>query len=207
MVNTYLIIGAGGIIAGLLTILGAYGYVQRDRPSLEEEVEALTEQAGDEIALKPPDIGRSILGALALWRHKSKEQKLARKGYVKWYRLGAGLSRPKWVKPSQESAGLPEITSGGEKYYFPTDALVVDSTSGAYVAIHEEGSAMPLNLADPPLPPVPVELLQRVIDLEAESEAPGWLSGLSITPKKLLWGFIGFILVFSLVMQVFGGGL
>lgn len=206
MVDTTLIIGISGIAAGLIIAVGGVLYARQDQPGTEEQLNELVAREGDDLKFKPPEIGSSILGLLALWQHKGKEKRMARKGYVKWRLLGSTMSRPRWVKPSEEGSGVPEYKHKGDKYYFPKDAMVIDETSGAYVAIHEKGSSMPLNLQDPPLPPVPVDLLQRVIDLEAESEAPGWLSGLSITPKKLLWGFIGFILIFSLVMQVMGGG-
>lgn len=194
-----------GVVVAATTVVGLAFVARQMVGPVEEIVDEQIEREGDEVSMRPPDTKDSMFGFLLWYRHHKKQRRLAKKGYVKWKILGSNLSRPRWVKPSQDGSGTPRYFWKGDPYYFPKDALVLDETSGAYVAIHEKGNAMPLNLQDPPLPPMPVDYVQKLMDLEAESEKPGLFSRLDITPQKIMYFFIGFVLIFGFVMQVMGG--
>ena len=190
---------AGGGVAVVALGIGAAAYWQhqRDPPTVDD----IVEQSGDMVSFRRPDVSGGLFDLVRVWRHRSRAQKLAKKGYVKWYKIGSNVSRPQWVNPSQEGSGVPRYRDGGEPYYFPREAMVTDSETGAYVAMHYEGDADPINLRDSDLPALSTDKVERVINMEAESSAPGFLAGLNITPSKIMAALIGIIVVYALLME------
>jgi len=151
------------------------------------------------VAFEPPEISLSPLDWVRAGRHLQKQRKAAKRGWIKWYRVGANFSRPQWVKPVQDGAGTPKVTDGGQPYYFDRDAMVVDERTGAWVAVHPEGEADPINLADRAYPGIETDLVERIINLEAENEPSTSLLGLGgMSSQQLMWLGIGALfLVFA----------
>lgn len=194
------------IVAGLLSLLVLVYWTHR-RPSIDEQVEHLVEQADDEpLTFAPPDVSPSPWGALKTWYHLSRANRLAKKGYVKWYRLGSTMSRPKWVKPTAEGAGTPKVTVSGQPHYFPKEAMVADARTGAWVAVHREGEADPLNLRDPAYPGIETDAMERIINLEAEDKPPGFLDNLDISPQMMMYLVIGLLFLLYAVYRYTNGG-
>jgi hypothetical protein len=131
-------------------------------------------------------------------RHYQRARKLSKKGYVKWYRVGSTMSRPTWVKPEMEGQGLPKYDAGNGPYYFPKESMVSDELTGAWVAMHREGEADPINLREPAYPGIETDLVERTINLEAEDKPPGLLDKLSMggmSTQAMLYG--GMALLFG----------
>lgn len=192
---------------GLAALLVAGGVVTyfwtRERRKLEEAVNELDDES-DDAALRAPEMSSSGMGLIGTWRHHAKAKRLARKGYVRWYKIGASMATPKWVKPESDGAGVLEYYDSGDDvtYLFPNDAMVNDAGTGAYVAIHREGEAEPINLRDPAMPPIPADRLEEIINLEAESDAPGFFDRLDIDPQMIMWLGIGAMLLVAAAQQL-----
>jgi len=173
------------------------------RPSVEDELdEELPDEQPDDPAdvepvdFDPPEISISPLDWIRSGRHLQKQRKAAKRGWVKWYRVGANFSAPQWVKPVHDGAGTPKVTDDGQPYYFEKDAMVVDEQTGAYVAVHPEGEADPINLSDRAYPGIETDLVERIINLEAENEPSTSLLGLGgLSTQQLMWLGIGALFI------------
>lgn len=202
------------ILLGLVLLVGVGGLaylILREQRRLEQDVERAELVANeivdhDDNAVEPPDIGGSLKGLLTTWRHQSKAKRMARKGYIRWYKLGATLSKPKWIKPKTRGAGVPEYqdSDDGVTYLFPEDELVQDQATGAYTCIHKHNEPEPVPIKDPALPRIDGDRLEEIINLEAESDAPGFFDGLNIDPKTAMWAMIVLVLLFAGAQQVMG---
>lgn len=189
-----LLIGLGVVAVVAIAALGAAGYLyQRYRSAVEEDWEARLENGEGVQTFEPPDISLSVLDYFRAMRHLQKQRKAAKKGWVKWYRIGSNWQRPRWVKPSADGAGTPKVTADGIPYYFPRDAMTVDAQSGAWVAMHHEGESDPVNVSDTAYPGIPGDKMQRMINLEAESKPPGFLDSLfgGTDQQTLMYAGIG----------------
>lgn len=188
----------------------AYMYYRQYREGIEERVDQIIDNADNEIEFEPPDISRSPMDYFRVMRHYQRQSKLAKKGYVKWYRLGSTLSRPTWVKPELEGAGKPKITIDDQPYYFPKEAMVSDTLTGAWVALHRKGEADPLNLRDPAYPGIETDLLERTINMEAENKPPGLLDKLSlgsVSTQVMIWGGVGLLFLGYAGYMVYTGAI
>lgn len=208
-----LLLGGGGLAAGLFyrgEVRGIEAEVDRlthgpvpadDSGDTDAAAVADGEGAGHGVELSPPDVRKGILGLLSQWRHRAKAVKMAEKGYVEWYKLGATVSQPKWVKPDFRGRGEGEYYDSDDDitYLFPKDAMLPDSTTGAWVAMHRENEADPLNLRDPVMTAVPADRLQEIIDLFAEAEKPGFFDRLDIS------GAQAFIVITVVLFLVYAG--
>lgn len=205
-------------VAVLATIIGGGTvamYYRRVALRVAEDVAELEEQAqenldeeatGYGVNLDPPDVGRSILDVFKVWRHLSVQAKLAKRGYLKWYRVGARFHRPRWIKPEHKDSGQREYYSrkDGTTYIFPEEALVTDGRTSAYVAIHKVGEAEPIDLRDPGWPTLNGSALQRLAEMTIARDPPGrfGLGGLLSDPRMRyvglavvalgIWGFMQF---------------
>lgn len=207
MIHTSQFVLYGAAIAGVLVvILGAAAWYawRQYTAGIEQRVDELVENEDGPIQFKPPEVRRSVFDVLRVTRHYQRGQRLAKKGYVKWYKLGSTISRPKWVKPRQQGAGTPKVTEDGQPYYFPKEAMVADELTGAYVAVHREGEADPINLRDPAYPGIEADLMERIINLEAEDKPPGWLDNLAFDEQTLLYGGIAVLFVIYAAYQYMG---
>lgn len=167
------------------------------RPDTPSDVEPVT--------FDPPEISLSPLDWIRAGRHLQKQRKAAKRGWIKWYRVGANFSRPQWAKPVQDGAGTPKVTDGGQPYYFDKDAMVVDERTGAWVAVHPEGEADPINLADRAYPGIETDLVERIINLEAENEPSTSLLGLGgMSQQQLMWLGIGVLFVLFAAYRYMG---
>jgi len=191
-----------GVVSGGYVGYWFRGY--RDEPNEFEEALEHSEGLGDDIVLPAPETSNSILGLLKANRHRKKAKRLAKKGYVKWYKFDGMLERPKWVKPERGGSGVPKYYDRDDDchYLFPKEALVTDSRTGAPVAIHHSGQVEPVNLADPGVPPIDADRLEEIINLEIESDPPGWLSKFDLNAQTMMWVAIAIVLAFAGLQQL-----
>jgi len=200
------IVGGAGVVVG--GGLGGYlGYWYRGHRDKPEEFGARLNNmvgSGSEVVLPAPDVSSSLWGVFKQLRHKSKRKKLAKKGYVKWFKIDGMLNAPTWVKPERSGSGVPKFYDSDDDvhYLFPSDALVTDSTTGAPVAVHKSGEAEPVNLEDPEYPPIDADRLEELINLEIESEPPSWLSKFDLNAQTLMWAMIFIVLIFAGAQQL-----
>jgi hypothetical protein len=184
---------AGGTLLGVGGTVGVL-YHRRQQQALEADVEEKTqdtwlddaddvEEPGHSVELEPPEVRKGLGGLISQWRHRAKAVKMAEKGYVRWYKLGSTLGQPEWIKPDYRGTGVGEYYDRDDDitYLFPKDAMLPESRTGAWVAMHRTNDADPLNLRDPVMTPVPADRLQEIIDLQAEAEKPGLLEDLDIS--------------------------
>jgi len=192
------------VASGLLAATGYALYRWMDaRRRLQAELNA-AERLGEDSDLKPPAVDSGLWGVVKQWWHNKRGAKLAKKGYVRWYKVGANWSRPRWVKPEKSGQGEYRLREGDEIYYFPTDAMLTDQRTGAWVAVHREGEATPVNLRDPGMPAMDADRAEELLQLSAESDAPGLLSDLDTT--TIMWVGIGGILILAVGAQMTGFG-
>jgi hypothetical protein len=200
----YLAGGVGLLGLGLGTLVGYYGRGYVDEP---EEFDAALEgmdEEGHAVVLPAPETSGSLLSIFRSNQHRKKAKKLAGKGYVRWFKFDGMLERPRWVKPERSGSGVPKYFDKDDDchYLFPEDALVTDSRTGAPVAVHHSGQAEPVNLADPEYPPIDSDRLEEIINLEIESEPPGWLSKFDLDSTTIMFVMIALILLFAGAQQV-----
>lgn len=199
---------AAVLVAALAGLGGAtYIFYRRYEDERERTLDSIIDDDGA-IEFESPDVKRSPLDYLRVMRHYQKAQKLANKGYVKWYRLGSRIDRPLWVKPKQDGTGVPKIEKDGKPYYFPKSSMVSDAMTGAYVAMHRTGEANPINLRDPAYPGIPTDLIERVINLETENTPSGGLLGdMDLDTTTLMWlGMAVLFVVYAIYYYVQNGG-
>lgn len=198
MVSTTLLVVAVGCILGTL-VVAATAYYYRGQSMLENQLDSALRATSDDarhVEFEPPEISGSWLDYFRVMRHLQRGNKLAKKGYVKWYQLDSTLNRPQWVKPERNGTGTPKHTVDDQPYYFPKDSMVTDARTGAWVAVHRDGEADPVNLRDPAYPGIETDLVERIINLEAENEPPGFFDQFGgLSQQALLWGGMAVLFV------------
>lgn len=205
--SPYLLWVAGIAVLLVLALSVALWYLwRRYNSDLDEAVDELLENTDDPVKFKPPDVRTSPVDLFRIMRHYQRAQRLAKKGYVKSIRLGSTYSRPTWVKPEPDGTGVPEADIDGETYYFPKESMVPDQMTGAWVAVHREGEGDPLDLRDPAYPGIPVDLVERIVNLKAEDKPPGFLDDLlgGWDQQALMWGGIALLFVIYAAYQYMG---
>lgn len=186
------LLGAVGVIL-LLALAGVgWKWTQERRKLAESQVEIQEEDIG---AHEGIDVRTSWLGLITAWRRQAKAKRLAKKGYVKWYLLGSGIEGPKWIKPERDGTGVAKYRHDDEPYLFPADELVIDKSTGAWVAMHHEGEAYPVPIKEPEIPQMDADRLREVTDLTAESEPPSWLSNLDLSTGQMVMGGIALLFI------------
>jgi len=206
------VVGIGAVFGAIGAVAGWwYRKYRTEAEEWERELEdALelenVEDDGHSVTLPAPDMKSSLWDLLKLSRHQAKEQKLAKRGYVKWMKFDGMLRRPEWVKPERSGSGVPKYhdSENDVHYLFPEDALVTDARTGAPVAVHHAGEAEPINLKDPEYPPIDADRLEEIINLEIESEPPSWLSKFDLDATTIMWVMIIALLAFAGAQQVMG---
>lgn len=202
---TTLIIGFVGMLAGAAVTGAAWYY--RNTDELDDRLDDLLRDVSDDarrVTFEPPEISGSVLDYFRVMRHLQRGNRLAKKGYVRWHRLDSTLGAPEWVKPEQDGTGTPKYTIGGQPYYFPKDAMVTDQRTGAWVAVHREGEADPINLRDPAYPGIETDLIERIINLEAENKPPGFLDQFDMSQQAMLYGGMGVLFVIYAAYRYMG---
>jgi hypothetical protein len=194
----------GTIIGLLIGSLAVWYY--REREGIDEQVAAmLSDTDRGPVEFEAPNLSLTPMDWIRAGRHLQKQRKAAKRGWVKWYRIGSNMSSPKWVAPDRDGSGLPKTTVDGEPYYFNPEAMVIDERTGAYVAVHRDGESDPINLQDPAYPGIETDLMERTINMEAESDPPGFLDGLGgMSMQTLLWIAIGVSFVIYAGMRYLG---
>lgn len=116
-----------------------------------DETDALGELP-DEVELRPPTLRGSSFGFFGeLWKTRQylkKSERLAGKGYVKWFCVDDTFPEPKFIKPADEGTGKLEYEYDGGIYLFPRDAAKPSATSGMWTYVHQKGDPEPLNVHD-----------------------------------------------------------
>jgi hypothetical protein len=183
----FAMLAVGGVVGGF----GGLLYKRhKDAPAeFEAELDKNIAGEGHTVTLPSPETSGSLMSLLSISRHKSKEKKLASRGYVKWYKLDGMLSPPKWVKPERSGSGEPKYYDSDDDvhYLFPQEPLVTDAQTGAPVAVHHSGEVEPVNIANPAYPPIDADRLEEVINLEIDSEPPSWFSKFDIDATTMMW--------------------
>ena len=179
-----------------------------DQSGIEDE---LGDEYEDVVDMAPPDIKGGRFGFLGdVWRirrYRKKKRKLLSKGYVQWYLVDDGFPEPKWVKPKFEGGGVREYKYKGERYLFPSDAMVPDKKGGVWTVVHKRGDALPINLRDPSKHSIPTDELQEYTTLRATSSPPSFLGQFDLEADDLLkYGIIA-IIGFAVLQGFLGGGL
>jgi len=195
--------GAVGLLVGMATAGVAmwYRHQSRKREYFNQLLEDISND-GESVSLSAPEVGSGFFDVFKYIRHRQKAKRLAKRGYVKWFKYDGGmLQQPQWVKPKRRGAGVAEYNDGDSTYLFPEDALVTDAETGAQVAVHHTGQAEPVNISSPEVPPIDADRLDKVINLEIESDPPGLLSRLDFGPQMILYGGIALMLLLGGVQQ------
>lgn len=201
MVSTTVLAAAGVSVAlTLLASLFLLWKYQQERREFAEWEAKLDGLDGD--FLEGVDVRSSTWGLIKTWRRRKKAKKMAKKGYVKWFLLGSGLEGPHWVKPERDGTGVAKHRRDGEPYLFPEDDMVIDKSTGAYVALHHKGEATPVPIKHPELPQMDADRLREVTDLTAESDPPGWLSTLDMDTGTLMMIGIGALFIVFAAMRM-----
>jgi len=189
---------AGGALAilGSGALAGGWYLNQKATERAEARVEATLEDADGPIALPAPEVSLSPMDYFRAMRHLQTQQTAAKKGYIKWFRLGSNMKRPQWVKPKPSGSGPPKKSVDGQPYYFDKAAMTIDERTGAYVAVHRVGESDPINLNDPAYPGIEADRMERIINLEAEDKPPGLFDGLAdMDMQTLVWLSIGVLFI------------
>lgn len=160
----------------------------------------------DSVRLTPSMPTDSSMSLIGTWRHRAKAKKLARKGYVKWYKVGPNMTQPQWIKPFRNGQGELVYYDDDSPYLFPEEAMTTDARTGAHVCIHKEGDSLPIDLNDPDRGGLDTDKFQETIDLSVESDAPGFFDRLEIDGPTLLYGGMALMLALAGAAQFFGGG-
>jgi len=209
------IVAAAVVLVGTtLALYAAYLY-NRERARASEAVVDLLDEApdpvvddehhdtGHAVALDPPDVSGGLGDLLRTWRHRMKAKKLAKKGYVKWWKIGSNWARPQWVKPTLDASGELQYYDSEDDatYGFSREGMLHDAQTGAYVAVHVQGDYGPINLKDPITPSISANRMEEIIQLNAESDAPGFWSRLDVDPGVILAIGITLLLVIGAIAQ------
>jgi len=196
-----LFVGVLGIaFVGIITFSVATG-----RESNTEDMVAW-EDVPDVVDIEPPDVSTTTFGImedfLRYRRYRSKLRKFAQKGYVGWRIVGDSISRLKFVKPSDEGGGIPELEYGGEIYLFPRDAGVPSERNGMWVYTHREGEPDPVNLRDSLTPSMSSKALKEYLTMRVSSSPPSLMDGLSFLDSDNLMTYA--IAAVILIAGVYG---
>lgn len=158
-----------------------------------------------------PTIGSPKYGVLGkVWRayrnHK-KERKYADKNYVRWYLVGSGWPRPKYVKPEGKGGGIPEYKHNGTTYLFPERGRLPDRESGMFTYVHQVGEVDPVNLSDPRPYAIKGDELDEYLTKRVTSSPPGLLDKFDIDGETILYVSIALVLLFAVLQRFLGGGM
>lgn len=178
---------------------GATEYLEKVMP-LVQTLEALDRQSGElcdkldsldddtvgyGVDMDPPNVGRSIIDIFKVWLHERKAAKMAKRGYIKWIRVGSRMQTPRWVKPEKKGAGVYEYHEDDQIYVFPEEAMVTDGQTGAFVAMHKRGEAEPIDIRNPGWPATGADWLQRLHDMVAARDPEDGFGGWPIGGERM----------------------
>lgn len=157
-----------------------------------------------ESPLKPPEGLLGKFGGLlyTAWRQRKQEAALRKKGYVRWYLVGAGWPRPKYVKPKLKNGGVREVEYKGDWYLFPDDALVPGEQTGLWTCIHRVGDAKPIDPRDPDHEPLDADTLADYATRRPAASKPSWWSKFDLGDISFVEASIGLTIIIAVVWQV-----
>jgi len=201
---------AGGV--GFACAGSIAGYALRSPGTVTEsgtiDVDDLPADAEGYVSLPAPDLSGSRFGLLGrlwtLYKHHIRRRRLAKKGYVQWYRIENGtFSGPHYVRPEADAESpIPFVSHDDGRYFFPDAAMVTDTSVGMWTAVHRKGEADPINLRDGDADAIPAEAAEAWSEMTVTAQKPGGLLGGlgDITPRKMLALAIAGVMVLSVVM-------
>lgn len=148
-------------------------------------------------------------GALSEYRatkkRREKRKKLARAGYVEWHLVDGAMSGPKFVRPTADGGGIPDLEYDGGRYIFPEEAAVPSTRSGMRVYVHKAGQFDPINLRDPDDHAVAPDQVQEYLETAIQTESPGGLLSDYSPGELLFYGLMG-VVVLSVAYAAMTGG-
>jgi len=201
------IVLAGGALAAVGSGALAGGWLLKEKAAdrADKRVETVLDEADSPVEFPAPEMRMGPLDYFRAMRHLQVQKKAAQKGYVKWFRLGSTMQRPRWVNPTPSGSGPPKVTIDGQPYYFERDSMLIDERTGAHVAVHIEGESDPINLSDPAYPGIEADRMERIINLEAEDKPPGLFDGLAdMDSQTMLWLGIGLLFILFAAYRYLG---
>ena len=207
MIEAYLLGGgfAAGTIFGIL-LMAIINRSQKPSDIFDEDPKA---EVGEVLQKKPVEVSNGWLDKFRRWRQKRREKKALKKGYIRWHLVGSAFSEPRYVKPEYKQGGnIPTIEYDGGEYMFPDDALVPDAETGVYTCIHQKGRGDPLAIKPDDggndAFTIDAHTLKEYLTTTVTSDRPssGWL-GFDLTPKQIMMGAIGLIIMFALLEGMF----
>jgi len=176
-------------------------------PAPEIDPDELEED--ETIDLRPPDVKGSRIPGGEFWklrRRRKKRKKLVNKGYVQWFLVDDGWPEPRFVQPKAKGAGIPEVKHDGDRYLFPKQSMLPNTTQGMWTVIHRKGEADPINLRDPSKYAIPTDELDEYLNMTVSSSPPSWLGQFDLDAEDIIKYGIAAIIVFALVQGFLGGG-
>jgi hypothetical protein len=205
-----LVVTAAIAVTAVGLVVGALVWRYQAQESDEEEtVPELVEGAGeihrgedgedDVVELERPDVSSSPLGVLATVRWLRKQRKMARKGYVKWYVVDGAFPTARFVKPTGEGGGIPQVSHDGDKYLFPKDAMVPDATAGTWVCMHKKGQADPINVRYPDEYAISADELDEYLQQMVTSSPPGLFDKFNLSAQDALLYAMAGVIVFAVL--------
>lgn len=166
----------------------------------------------DEVDLEPPTIRKSRWGIIgAVWktyRYLRKSEKLAGKGYVKWYHVDDTWPKPRYVKPEDKGAGVREYETSDGVYLFPDKARKPSAHDGIWTYVHQAGDPEPVNVIDYRETVMTSKQADEWLTQGVTAERPSsgfieWLVDLS--PQQMMMGGIAIAVILAVIFGQGGG--
>ncbi|WP_225334253.1 hypothetical protein [Halomicrobium urmianum] len=183
-------------------------------PDLPEDVTPAVDEDPDEdpdvVTLDPPRL-KSRLGTFGkVWKqykHQRKLQKLAGKGYVRWYLVEDSFPSPKFVKPEKKGGGVRELEHNGQRYLFPREAFLPDRSTGMWTVVHKSGELDPIPLHDPTEYALSADQAEEWLNMRVTSKAPSLFDRIDMDKSDVMTYLIAGIIALAVLQGMFGGGL
>lgn len=169
------------------------------------DVEIAEEADDGPIELDRPSINSST--TISAIKEKHKKERLAGKGYVKWYLVNESFPEPKFIKPEPGKGGIPQYEYEGETYLFPRANRLPSNAEGIWTYIHRKGEAEPMPLRDTNELAIPADVLSEYLTMSVSTGKPKFGFGLGDMGSMdyLRYGILGLIAIF--ILLEFTGGL
>jgi hypothetical protein len=166
----------------------------------------------DEVGFEEPTLRGSRFGVVGelwkTWRYLQKAERLAGKGYVRWYCIDDTFPRPRFVKPEEKGGGVREYEFDDGVYLFPEDAAKPQKETGMWTFIHQKHDPEPVNIVDYREEVATAEEWKEWADLAVTTERPsgGLFDALSdLSTSQMMAGGVAVTLVLAVVFQQMGG--
>lgn len=169
----------------------------------DPEDESGPEEEAVVVELDPPrmDTGGRVRQMWRTRQYLKKREKLLGDGHVQWFLIEDTFPRPRFVKPKRHGAGLPELEHEGERYLFPTEAML-PSSDGIWTVVHRKGEADPINIKEPSDFAIPSDRLEEYLNLRVQTTPPGWLDALDLDAGTIITIGVAAVIGFGLLSNM-----